>query len=184
MSEVSGDQEYDRSGQGRLAGQTHSAAQDILDGVKERVTAAGAAAQRRGSTVGRQMREAAEGLFDEQMERLAAAAQSLAEALRRSAADFEREHRGVEARYASASAAEIDRLCSILREREVSEMLARAADFARARPALFLAGAVAAGFAVARIATLPAPTRRDATSDADGAARAGKEPEFAPMSGG
>lgn len=56
------------------------------------------------------------------------------------------------AEYVDDVAARLDDLASALRERSVDDMLGNVADFARRRPAVFFAGAVAAGFALSRFA--------------------------------
>jgi uncharacterized phage infection (PIP) family protein YhgE len=56
------------------------------------------------------------------------------------------------AEYVDDVAARLDDLASTLRERSVDDMLGNVADFARRQPAVFFAGAVAAGFALSRFA--------------------------------
>jgi ElaB/YqjD/DUF883 family membrane-anchored ribosome-binding protein len=118
-----------------------------------------AAAQRRAGRLGEQLRDAAEALIDEQKERLAAAVKSIADMLRRTADTLERENNGTAAHYASRAAAEIDRFSATVRERRLGEMMASTEAFARRQPALFVAGAAAAGFVIGRL--LARPPRRD-----------------------
>jgi len=56
------------------------------------------------------------------------------------------------AEYVDDVAARLDDLASTLRERSVDDMLSNVSDFARRQPAVFFAGAVAAGFALSRFA--------------------------------
>src|SRR6185437_2870984 len=121
--------------------------------------AAGTAAQRQVAQLGEQMRGAAESLVEEQKERMAAAVQGVADMLRRTADTLERENNATAAHYAGRVAAQIDRFSSAVREREIGEMVASTEDFARRQPALFIAGAVAAGFVIGRL--LARPPRRD-----------------------
>jgi hypothetical protein len=54
--------------------------------------------------------------------------------------------------YIKDVAKQLDTMASALRERSVDDMLGDVTDFARKQPALFFAGAVAAGFALSRFA--------------------------------
>jgi hypothetical protein len=54
--------------------------------------------------------------------------------------------------YIEDVAKQLDTMASALRERSVDDMLGNVADFARKQPALFFGGAVAAGFALSRVA--------------------------------
>jgi len=56
------------------------------------------------------------------------------------------------AEYVDDVAARLDDLASALRERSVDDMLGNVSDFARRQPAVFFAGAIAAGFALSRFA--------------------------------
>lgn len=154
----------------RSAGRTRSIG-ETLDTMKGQATeaaremgaqaaAAGDAAQREVARLGEKMRDAAQSLLDEQKERLAGAVQSIADMLRRTADTLEHENNAVAADYAGRAAAQIDRLSATVRERELAEMVASAEAFARRQPALYVAGAVAAGFVIGRL--LARPTRRGA----------------------
>ncbi len=56
------------------------------------------------------------------------------------------------AEYVTDVAGRLGSVASALRERRVDDMIANTAEFARQRPTVFFAGAVAAGFALARFA--------------------------------
>jgi hypothetical protein len=56
------------------------------------------------------------------------------------------------AEYIDDVAGRLSGLASELRERSADEMLSNATDFARRQPAIFFAGAIAAGFALSRFA--------------------------------
>jgi ElaB/YqjD/DUF883 family membrane-anchored ribosome-binding protein len=90
---------------------------------------------------------------------MAAAVHGVADMLRRTADTLEHENNAAAARYAGRVAAQIDRFSTVVREREIGEMVASTEDFARRQPALFIAGAVAAGFVIGRL--LARPPRRD-----------------------
>ena len=134
-------------------------ATDAARDARTQAAAAGTAAQRQVAQLGEQMRDAAESLVEEQKERMAAAVQGVADMLRRTADTLERENNATAAHYAGRVAAQIDRFSTAVREREIGEMVASTEDFARRQPALFIAGAVAAGFVIGRL--LARPTRRD-----------------------
>jgi len=138
-----------------IKGQATDAARDA----RAQAAAAGTAAQRQVARLGDQMRDAAESLVEEQKERMAAAVQGVADMLRRTADTLERENNATAAHYAGRVAAQIDRFSTAVREREIGEMVATTEDFARRQPALFIAGAVAAGFVIGRL--LARPARRD-----------------------
>lgn len=152
---------------GRRRGATSA---DALDSMKEeakgaepdqgaKAETAGAGVQREVGRLAEQMREAAQSLLDEQKERMAAAVHGVADALRRTADALERENNATAAHYAGRAAAQIDRFSETVRDRQFGEMVASAEDLARRQPALFVAGAVAAGFVIGRL--LARPARRD-----------------------
>jgi ElaB/YqjD/DUF883 family membrane-anchored ribosome-binding protein len=139
---------------------------DTLDTVKEQAKdaardvgaqagAASAAAQRQVGRLGEQMRDAAASLLDEQKDRMAAAVQGIADMLRRTADTLERENNATAAHYADRAAAQINRFSETVRSRPFGEMVTGAEDFARRQPALFIAGAVAAGFVIGRLLARP-----------------------------
>lgn len=135
-----------------------SQATDAARDARAQAAAAGTAAQRQVARLGEQMRDAAESLVEEQKERMAVAVRGVADMLRRTADTLERENNTTAAHYAGRVAAQIDRFSTAVREREISEMVASTEDFARRQPALFIAGAVAAGFVIGRL--LARPSRR------------------------
>jgi ElaB/YqjD/DUF883 family membrane-anchored ribosome-binding protein len=104
---------------------------------------------------GAQMRDAAQSVLNEQKGRVADVVHDLAEALRRTADTLEREENPAVARYADQAAAQIDRFSETMRRREFADLLAGTEDFARRRPSLFIAGAVATGFVIGRLLARP-----------------------------
>ncbi len=134
-------------------------AKDAAREVGAQAGTASAAAQRQVGRLGEQMRDAAASLLDEQKGRMAAAVQGLADMLRRTADTLERENNATAAHYADRAAAQIDRLSETVRSRPFGEMVTGAEAFARRQPALFIGGAVAAGFVIGRL--LARPTQRD-----------------------
>jgi ElaB/YqjD/DUF883 family membrane-anchored ribosome-binding protein len=128
---------------------------------------------------GEQMREAAQraaeearsraaSLLDDQREGIASTLGAVAEAVRRSGQDVRDAHPMV-ARFAEQAAGGLERACHALRERDAGDLVERARDFARRQPTVFLGGAVAVGFVLARL------TKGAVRTAAAGAAR-GAEP--------
>ena len=144
------------SGSGRGVG-------DAIDALKSdarlQAAVAGATARQIAGPLGEQMRQAAQSLLEEQKGRVAQAVEDIADVLRRTADALESEDRAATARYAEEAAAQIRRLSDALRNREIGELLAKAEDFARRQPALFIARAVAAGFVVGRMLVRPPEQR-------------------------
>jgi hypothetical protein len=58
----------------------------------------------------------------------------------------------VAAQYIEEVAGRLNTMASVIRERSIDDMLGKVADFAREKPTLFFAGAIAAGFALSRFA--------------------------------
>ncbi len=135
---------------------TKEAARQTVDAAKEGAGAAAETAQRGASRLGEQMRDAAESLFHEQKDRMADAVHGLADALRRTADTLEREQKATVARYADQAADQIDRFSTTMRDQHMRDLLAKAESFARRQPALFIAGAVAAGIVAGRVLARPA----------------------------
>jgi ElaB/YqjD/DUF883 family membrane-anchored ribosome-binding protein len=102
------------------------------------------------------VREAATHLLEDQKERAAESVRSLAGALHRTAESLEEENPSV-AELADRMAERIDAACMRFRERRFSELVADTEDFAQRRPALFIAGAVAVGFALGRMMAAAPP---------------------------
>jgi len=119
-------------------------------------------ARRGARRVGEQVREAAESVLHEQQERIADVVHGFADALRQTADTLERDDQRTIARYADQAAEQIDRLGETMRSRRIADMLANAEGFARREPALFMAGAVAAGFVIGRLLARPAAEGRRA----------------------
>jgi hypothetical protein len=101
-------------------------------------------------------REAVEAALHHQQEAAAIAAQGLADALRRAAQSLAEDDQALVAGYVDRAAAGIDEFSATLR-RPWSEILASAESLAERQPALFIAGAVAAGFAIGCVLMRPSP---------------------------
>jgi hypothetical protein len=95
------------------------------------------------------VRHAAEEMIEERKVRAAEGVQGVADALRRTAGNLRGENEAV-ARYAEQAADTVARLSDTVRGQQLGDVIAELDDFARRQPALFLIGAVAAGFAAGR----------------------------------
>ena len=109
--------------------------------------------------LGDQMREAAHSLLNEKKERLATAVDGFVDAFRHAAGALDPNGRYGGARYAEQAAARIERVSASVRNYRLSDMVASAEGLARRRPALYVGGAVAAGFILGRLLIQPARGR-------------------------
>lgn len=114
-------------------------ARQTADTVKQRTREAAADA-----------RTQAESMLGEQKQAAAGQLQGLAGALRKTAEQLDSQDQKPVARYAERAAEGLDRLGDNLRDRDIDSLAAQVQDFARQQPGVFLGGAVAAGFLVAR----------------------------------
>jgi len=101
-------------------------------------------------------REAIGSVLDEQKERAADRVSAIAEAVRRAGQCLDQAATPTIARYLSEAAGGIDAFSDTIRDRSWSELAADTADFARRRPTLFVAGAMALGFLAGRLLSAPA----------------------------
>jgi hypothetical protein len=101
----------------------------------------------------------AESMLGEQKHAAAGQIEGLARALRKTAEQLDTQDQGPVARYVERAADGLDRLGGTLRDRDIDSLATQVQDFARRQPGVFLGGAVAAGFLVARF--LKASSRSD-----------------------
>jgi hypothetical protein len=111
------------------------------------------------------LRTAAGSLLAEQRSRAADTVHGIAEALHRTAETLHREQMPI-APYADRVADQIDAFSARIREQRWSDLLADAEAVAHRQPALFLVGAVAAGFIAGRFMTASEPPVDDMASNA------------------
>jgi ElaB/YqjD/DUF883 family membrane-anchored ribosome-binding protein len=111
-------------------------------------------------------RSAAESLLEEQKRQVADRVSGVAAALHSAANSLEDSQNTLIARYVEQAAAQVADVSRMVHDRRWNEIAAETEDFARRRPTLFVAGAVAAGFLVGRLlwaATNGERGRSDAT---------------------
>ncbi|HMR63632.1 MAG TPA: hypothetical protein PKE64_06415 [Anaerolineae bacterium] len=88
---------------------------------------------------------------------------AVAQALRTSGEEMERQdHPGV-ANYTNQMAERLERVSSYIEERNVDQLLSEAADFARRRPEVFLGGAFVLGVALGRFLSSQGQASRQST---------------------
>lgn len=97
-------------------------------------------------------KERARSFLDEQKDTAAHRVSGMAEALKATAQDLERRPDAASgsAGFARQAAESMERFATTLQERDVNSLLGEATRLARRRPAAFIAGAVTAGFLLAR----------------------------------
>lgn len=88
--------------------------------------------------------------FDRQKQTLASVIQDVTDATRHCASELEQKNHPTAGEYTGVLAGQMDNLAHTLREKDLNAILSQAQDFARRRPALFLGGALALGFAAMR----------------------------------
>lgn len=92
----------------------------------------------------------AESYFDQQKQTLANVIQDVTAATRHCVSELEQKNHPTVGEYTGVLAGQMDSLAQTLREKDLNYLLHQAQDFARRRPALFLGGALALGFAAVR----------------------------------
>jgi hypothetical protein len=147
-----------------LASEATSVAQslssDLQQAVKSTTRAVKAQASELGADVGHELSQVAEA----QKIRGVEAMQGFARVVDSAAAELAQQSPTV-ARYVRDAAKQVDGLSNNIRGRSVSELMHAATDLARSQPALFFAGALAAGFALSRFLKSSAPEAESMSSD-------------------
>jgi hypothetical protein len=110
-----------------------------------------------------EVKDAANALLNEQKDRAAETVGNVASALRQTAQQLHEENPAV-ARYAERAADRVDLFSDAVRERPLGEMIGDIDGFARRSPAVFLVGAVAAGFLVGRVIAASSERRPEAAA--------------------
>src|SRR5262245_18252138 len=125
---------------------------DLQETAKAATRAGKAHASAFGSDVGHEMSQVAE----EQKVRGVEAMQGFARAINSAASELDRQSPTV-ARYVRDAAKPVDGFSNNIRGRNVTELMQAATDLAKSQPAVFFAGAMAAGFALSRFLKSSAP---------------------------
>jgi hypothetical protein len=121
-----------------------------VEEAKEAMREAAGTARRQGGRLMDEAKGIAGEVWQERREAAAGEIGSVAGALRRSADHLRSDEHGLTARYVSEAADGLQRLSEAVRGRDVRDLIAEVEDFARRQPAVFVGGAVAAGFILSR----------------------------------
>jgi ElaB/YqjD/DUF883 family membrane-anchored ribosome-binding protein len=101
-------------------------------------------------------------LVEQQKHKVASRLGGVAQALHETAKNLQKQNAAV-GRYADLAAERVDRVTQALNDRAIETLVEDAEDFARSQPILFIGGAMAAGFLLARVVrsgdTAQAPAR-------------------------
>jgi hypothetical protein len=124
---------------------------DSKERIKEAFSSAAEQTQKQAGAVAERISSKARDVAEQQKAAGADQVSGVANAMEAAAGELERQM-PLAAGYIEDVAKRLDTVASALRERSVDDMLGNAADFARKQPALFFAGAMAAGFALSRFA--------------------------------
>jgi hypothetical protein len=108
-------------------------------------------------------RTAAESLLEDQKRQIADRVGGIAQALHSAAHSLDHSQNRLIARYVEEAADKVEDISRTVRERRWSELVTDTEDFARRQPALFVLGAVAAGFLVERFLWATAGEPRQAS---------------------
>ena len=157
-----------------VTGAAASLTSDVKEAAQSFQRAAKGQATEFAADVGHELKETAE----QQKTRGVDALKGFAHAIETAAGELESQSPGV-ARHIRNAARSVEGLSNNLRSRNVDELMHAASDLARSQPAVFIAGAVAAGFVLSRFlkssasddsagpsASLPSTTASPATASA------------------
>lgn len=95
-------------------------------------------------------RTAVRNMVEEQKVRAAQGLDTMAHALHETARTLGAENQDIPARYTNLAAEQLERASNLLRDRNWQDLVSEAERFARHQPTLFIGGAMAAGFLLAR----------------------------------
>jgi hypothetical protein len=135
-----------------VKGAAASLTADVKDAAQSLRRAASGQATEFASDVGHELKQTAE----QQKTRGVDALKGFAHAIETAAGELEGQSPGV-ARHIREAAKNVEGLSNNLRNRSVDELMHAASDLARSQPGVFIAGAVAAGFALSRFLKSSAP---------------------------
>lgn len=112
-----------------------------------------------------------EGLFNQQKEAAAEQAEKLSTVFRKMAEEFDAQDQSYFSGYANNIARCTDSLSQRLREKDLGSLMSQAQAYSRRQPAVFIGGAVAVGFLLARF--LRSSNRQNTTGNANSATGSG-----------
>ena len=120
------------------------------EGLKDRISNFAQTAKEQATAAVAPIRDNARSVVEEQKERGASRIDSLAQAIHSAASELDGEIPQA-ATYVHAAAEQLERASSLLRDSSVEDLVRKATDLAEERPVVFVAGAMAIGFVLARL---------------------------------
>jgi ElaB/YqjD/DUF883 family membrane-anchored ribosome-binding protein len=124
-------------------------------------------------------KDRARSAIDQRKEGLAQDVGDFAHALRASASDLQEHDKNYVAHYVEQAASSVEQIADTLHRQDLKELMRHTEDFARRQPGLFIGGAVAAGFALARF--LKSSAERRAVEEREGWERDARRAGAGPM---
>jgi ElaB/YqjD/DUF883 family membrane-anchored ribosome-binding protein len=119
-------------------------------GVRGQLSSLAQAAKEQASAAVAPLKENARSVVEEQKQRGAGRIDTLAQAIHNAANELDEEIPQA-ASYVHSAAGQLERASGLLRDNSVEDLMKLATDFAQERPIVFIAGAVTAGFLLARL---------------------------------
>jgi len=138
------------------------------DGLRDRISNLAQSAKDQATAAVAPLRDNARSVVEEQKERGASRIDSLAQAIHGAANELDGEIPQA-ATYVHAAAEQLERASSLLRDNSVEELIRKGTDLAEERPVVFVAGAMAIGFVLARLlrSTPPGYDEEDDTQQSE-----------------
>jgi ElaB/YqjD/DUF883 family membrane-anchored ribosome-binding protein len=133
-------------------------------------------AKQRASHLLDEAKDRARSAIDERKEGLAQDVGDFAHALRASASHLQEHQKGYVAQYVEQAASSVEQIADTLHRQNLGDFVRHTEDFARRQPGLFVGGAVAAGFALARFLKSSAERRPAEEHERAYEARTGAQP--------
>jgi hypothetical protein len=137
-------------GSGTAQGSSSGTVGRAVDQAQDRAGQAVDQVQQTASQVVDQAKETVTSQVESQKDRLAESVSSVAQAIRQTGEGLRGQQQGAVAGYADTAADYVEQLGTMLRERDLNEIIGEVEYYARRNPIPFLGGAFALGFAISR----------------------------------
>ena len=120
------------------------------DGIRDRISTLAQTAKEQATAAVAPIRDNARSVVEEQKQRGASRIDSLAQAIHGAANELDGEIPQA-ATYVHAAAEQLERASGLLRDNSVEDLIRKGTELAEERPVVFMAGALAIGFVLARL---------------------------------
>ena len=120
------------------------------EGIRDRISTLAQTAKDQATAAVAPIRDNARSVVEEQKERGASRIDSLAQAIHNAAKELDTEIPQAST-YVHAAAEQLERASSLLRDNSVEDLIRKGTELAEERPVVFMAGAMAIGFLLARL---------------------------------